>query len=63
MRRQKHSDFYYKLNELTERLYLFTSGYDARVPVYEQGFRQKKLLEHQRLMARLQKQRRRQLRE
>ena len=34
MRKQRHSDFYYKLNALTERLYAFTDNFNPRVPKY-----------------------------
>ena len=59
LRRQKHSDFYYKLKELTERLYLFTAEANGRVPVFEQAYRRKQAEERRRTVNKmLRKQRR-----
>ena len=43
MRRQKHSDFYYKLNELTHKLHVFTDNFKPRVPKYELAFKKRQL--------------------
>ena len=43
MRRQKHSDFYYKLNELTLRLHMLTETFHARVPNFEKSFKRRQL--------------------
>ena len=43
MRRQKHSDFYYKLNELTHKLHVFTDNFKPRVPNYELAFKKRQL--------------------
>ena len=63
MRRQKHSDFYYRLKELTERLYLFTAEYDKRVPVFEQAYRKKQAEEKKKAVTRMLRKQRRAQRE
>ena len=62
IKREKHSTFYYKLDELTKRIYMFQSDKEKRVPAYERIFRDKKILEQQKAMAKAYKQKRRQLR-
>ena len=45
MRRQKHTDFYYKLHDMTSKVYLYTSSFAHRVPFYEKSFREKQRMQ------------------
>ena len=42
MRRQRHSDFYYKLSEVTEKVYMYTESHQARVPAFERSFKERR---------------------
>ena len=41
LRRQKHSDFYYKLNDLCSKVYMYNETYSGRLPFYEKAFKLK----------------------
>ena len=46
MRRQRHSDFYYKLSDLTQKVYMYTESYAARVPAFERLFKERQRQKH-----------------
>ena len=47
MRKKSHSDFYYRLNDMCSKVFMYNETYNSKAPFYERAFKEKKRVEEQ----------------